>query len=82
MPVYLWEGTTKKGDTKKGEIEVPNEGAVRTQLRRQGIKNIVIKKKPKDLFENIAFLQPKVKEKNVVVFSRQFATMINAGLPL
>jgi type IV pilus assembly protein PilC len=82
MPVYLWEGTTKKGDTKKGEIEVPNEGALRTQLRRQGIKNITVKKKPKDLFENVAFLQPKVKEKDVVVFARQFATMINAGLPL
>jgi len=82
MPVYLWEGVTKKGESRKDEMEAPNEGIVRTQLRRQGIQNIKIKKKPKDLFENIAFLQPKVKEKDVVVFARQFATMINAGLPI
>lgn len=82
MPVFLWEGVTKKGETRKDEMEAPNEATVRMQLRRQGIQNIVIKKKPKDLFENIKWLQPKVKEKDVVVFARQFATMINAGLPI
>jgi len=39
-------------------------------------------KKPKDLFENIEFLQPKVKETDVIIFARQFSTMIDAGLPL
>jgi type IV pilus assembly protein PilC len=82
MPVFIWEGTTKRGEPRKDEMEALNEGAVRTQLRRQGIQNITIKKKPKDLFENVKFLQPKVKEKDVVVFARQFATMINAGLPI
>jgi type IV pilus assembly protein PilC len=82
MPVFIWEGTTKRGEPRKDEMEAPNEGAVRIQLRRQGIQNITIKKKPKDLFENVKFLQPKVKEKDVVVFARQFATMINAGLPI
>lgn len=82
MPVYLWEGTTKKGETKKGEMEAADESSVRIQLRRQRIKPENIKKKPKDLFENIPFLQQKVKERDVVVFARQFATMINAGLPI
>ena len=41
-----------------------------------------IKKKPKDLFENVAFLQPGVKEQDIIVFSRQFSTMIDAGLPI
>jgi type IV pilus assembly protein PilC len=82
MPVFIWEGTTKRGEPRKDEMEAPNEGAVRMQLRRQGIQNITIKKKPKDLFENVKFLQPKVKEKDVVVFARQFATMIDAGLPI
>jgi len=82
MPVYLWEGTTKKGEPKKGEIEAADESSVRIQLRRQRIKPENIKKKPKDLFENIPFLQQKVKERDVVVFARQFATMINAGLPI
>lgn len=82
MPVYLWEGTTRKGEPRKGEMEVPDESAVRIQLRRQHIKPESIKKKPKDLFENIPFLQPKVKENDVVIFARLFATMINAGLPI
>lgn len=82
MPVYLWEGVTKRGEPKKDEMEAPDEAAVRSLLRRQGFKDIKIKKKPKDLLENITWLQPKVKEKDVVVFARQFATMINAGLPI
>ena len=82
MPVYLWEGTTRKGEKKKGEIEAADESRARSQLRRQRIKPESIKKKPKDLFENIPFLQQKVKEHDVVVFARQFATMINAGLPI
>ncbi|MDD4998800.1 MAG: type II secretion system F family protein, partial [Syntrophales bacterium] len=82
MPVFLWRAETKKGEAKKGEIDMANEAAVRSQLRRQGYKSITVKKKPKDLFESIPFLQQKVKEKDVVVFARIFSTMINAGLPL
>ncbi len=82
MTVYLWEATSKKGEVKKGEIEAADEAAARVILRRQGFKTMTIKKKPQDLLELIPFLQPKVKEKDVVVFARIFATMINAGLPL
>ncbi len=82
MPVYLWEGTTKKGDQIKGELETTDESSVRIQLRRQRIKAESIKKKPKDLFENIPFFQEKVQETDVVVFARLFSTMINAGLPI
>jgi type IV pilus assembly protein PilC len=82
MPIFLWQAETKKGESKKGEIDAADEAGVRGQLRRQGYKSITVKKKPKDLFANIPFLQQKVKEKDVVVFARVFATMINAGLPL
>ena len=82
MPIFLWQAETKKGESKKGEIDASYEAGVRGQLRRQGYKSITVKKKPKDLFANIPFLQQKVKEKDVVVFARVFATMINAGLPL
>jgi type IV pilus assembly protein PilC len=82
MPIFLWQAETKKGESKKGEIDAADEAAVRGQLRRQGYKSINVKKKPKDLFENISFMQQKVTEKDVVVFARIFATMINAGLPL
>ncbi len=66
----------------KGELEAADQDAVKAQLRRMQIKPTKIKKKPKDLFENVSFLQPKVRRVDVVVFARQFATMINAGLPL
>jgi type IV pilus assembly protein PilC len=82
MPIFLWEAQTKRGEAKKGELDAADEAAVRGQLRRQGYKSINVKKKPKDLAEYLPFLQQKVKEKDVVVFARIFATMINAGLPL
>lgn len=82
MPTFIWKAETKKGDTKRGEMEAADEAAVRGQLRRQGYASINVKRKPKDLLEYIPFLRRKVSEKNVVVFCRIFATMINAGLPL
>ena len=82
MPIYLWQGQDRKGTVQKGEIEAPDERSVQLQLRRMQIRPTKIKKKPKDLFENVSFLQPKVQSSDVVVFSRQFATMIGAGLPL
>jgi type IV pilus assembly protein PilC len=82
MPVYLWQGQDRRGANQKGEIEAVDEAAVSLHLRRIQIKPAKIKKKPKDLFENVSFLQPKVHTADVVVFARQFSTMINAGLPL
>jgi type IV pilus assembly protein PilC len=82
MPVFLWEGTTKKGEVKKGEMDVADELAVRTALRRQGFTSLDVRKKPKDLGEYFPFLEGGVDEKSVVVFCRIFSTMINAGLPL
>ena len=82
MPVFMWKGEDRTGATQKGEIEAPHEHAVRAQLRRMQIKPTRIKQKGKDILENVAFFQPKVKQTDVVIFARQFATMINAGLPL
>ncbi len=82
MPIFIWEGTTKKNEVKKGEMEAADEVTVRNLLRRQGFKSIEVKKKPKDIVEYLPFLKAKIKEKNVVIFCRVFSTMINAGLPL
>lgn len=82
MPAFLWEATSRKGEQKKGELDAADEATIRGQLRRQGFKNINVKAKPKDLMEYLPFLKESVKEKDVVVFSRIFSTMINAGLPL
>ncbi|HQL89962.1 MAG TPA: type II secretion system F family protein [Syntrophales bacterium] len=81
MAVYVWVAQGRAGEMKKGETEALNEAAVRTQLRRQGLKPTKVKEKPKDLLEMIPF-RGSVKAKDVVIFSRQFSTMISAGLPL
>jgi type IV pilus assembly protein PilC len=82
MPVYLWAGKNKLGVKQKGEMEAPSEDAVRANLARQRITPTKVKPKPKDLFENVAFLQPKVKQQDVIIFAKQFSTMIDAGLPI
>ena len=82
MPVYTWKGINSYGEKRKGEIEAANEAAALGQLKRLRIDNPKIKEKPKDLFENIAIFQPKVTGKDIVIFTRQLSTMIDAGLPL
>ena len=82
MPVYLWKGKDRHDKTKKGEMEAPSEEVVRSELARRKIASAKIKKKPKDLFENVSFMQPKVKQSDIIIFCRQFSTMIDAGLPI
>ncbi len=82
MPVYLWEGKTAKGTLQKGENEAPSEQVLRQMLKGQNVKVLKIKEKPKDILENIKFLQPGVTTKDIILFTRQFSTMIDSGLPL
>ncbi|MFB3926388.1 MAG: type II secretion system F family protein, partial [Syntrophales bacterium] len=82
MATYRWEARTLKGKLMKGEMEAADETVIRTQLRRRGLKSIEVKKKPEDILANIPFFKQKVKEKEIVIFARQFSTMINAGLPI
>ena len=82
MPEYVWRAKTAAGNIIKGEMNEVNESIVLTKLRRMNYADIKVKKKSKDILENIEFFQPKVTTKDVVIFTRQFATMIDAGLPL
>ena len=82
MPVYLWKGKDRHNKSKKGEMEAPSEEVVRSELTRRKITSAKVKKKPKDIFENVSFMQPKVKMSDVIIFCRQFSTMIDAGLPI
>ena len=80
MPVYVWEGKTRNGEVRKGEVEAESESAVNDALKRQQITPTKVKKKsaPISLFGG----GKKISGKDVVIFLRQFATMIDAGLPL
>jgi type IV pilus assembly protein PilC len=81
MPVYKWEGKTLKGLVRKGELEGPNEGAIRVQLRQQSIIPTKIVSKGKQINLSFSF-GSKVKQRSIAIFTRQLATMIDAGLPL
>ncbi|MCH7598333.1 MAG: type II secretion system F family protein [Myxococcales bacterium] len=82
MPVFTWSGRTRQGANKKGVLEASDKNGVMAQLRAQGILPVSVKEKAKDLEEIFTFLQPKVVTKDLVIFTRQFAVMIDAGLPL
>ncbi|MBF0230795.1 MAG: type II secretion system F family protein [Desulfamplus sp.] len=82
MKVFVWTAKNSKNRTVKGEMEANEPDHVRSSLQRRKLKPIKVKEKPKDIFENVAFLQPKVTEIDVIIFCRQFSTMIDAGLPL
>lgn len=82
MPVYKWSGINRAGKKVKGEIEAPDEEIAKAILRNQRIGSVKIKRAPRDIFENLTIFKQKITEKDIVLFTRQFATMIDAGLPL
>lgn len=79
MPTFLWEGTDKKGNKVSGESRANSPAAIRADLRKQGVTPLKITKKAASLF-------PKAKKpitpKDIAVFSRQLATMMQAGVPI
>jgi type IV pilus assembly protein PilC len=84
MPKFNWEARTRTGGTQKGVIEADTVDIVEAQLKKFGFSNITIKSESK----GVGFKLPsfgggvKVETKELVVFTRQFATMIDSGLPL
>lgn len=82
MPLFVYKGINSYGEKRKGKIEAVNLAAAQTQLKKMRITPSSVKEAPKDLFADVSFMQPKVTGKDVVIFTRQLSTMIDAGLPL
>ncbi len=78
--VFQWSGKTTKGVIESGEITAATKDEVIAQLRKRNITATVVIEKPKKV-SKFGF-GGGVKDKDIVVFTRQFATMIDAGLPL
>jgi type IV pilus assembly protein PilC len=80
MPTYIWEARTKDGLIRSGTVQADTENSLNERLRNQGLIITKIKKKPME------FVMPSfgggVGLKDLVVFSRTFSTMIDAGLPI
>ncbi len=79
MAVFIWEGKTRQGEQRAGTMEAPNADIVIERLRAQQIQASKVKKKPLEIHLKIG---TGISSKEIVVFTRQFATMIDAGLPL
>lgn len=85
MPTFVYTGKTAAGEMKKGELQAANLAQATAALRRQAIVPASINQKKAGGFSlniKIPGLGGRVKTKDLVIFSRQFATMIDAGLPL
>ncbi|MBN2654027.1 MAG: type II secretion system F family protein [Nitrospirae bacterium] len=80
---YKWTGKTLRSGIKSGEITADSKEDVASSLRKQGIIPTSINEK-KGLSLNMSFGQKKAKitDKDLVVFTRQFATMFTAGIPI
>src|SRR4030095_174894 len=77
---WLWEARTRTGEVKKGEMEALDAAAVDTRLKALGLSPVKVKKKPAEI--HLPRLGSGVSSKDILVFTQQFASMIDAGLPL
>ncbi|MFN3995657.1 MAG: type II secretion system F family protein, partial [bacterium] len=84
MPVYVYRVKTPEGKERVGEITAKNEQEARTLLVRQKfqIVSVQLKSEAAKAAGIASFFKPKVNQQALTIFSRQFATMINAGLSL
>jgi len=78
--VFQWSGKTIKGTIESGEMTAGTKEDVIAQLRRRNITATIVTEKQKKT-SKLSF-GGGVKDKDIVIFTRQFATMIDAGLPL
>jgi type IV pilus assembly protein PilC len=81
VTVWRWSGKTKSGEERSGEMEAQDSGAVEGRLRQMGIEPTKVKKKPKEITLTLPGVGG-VTTKDILVFTRQFSVMIDAGLPL
>ena len=82
LPVWKWAGKTRQGEARSGEMEASDATVVRARLAQMGIQAQSVRRKLGSIDINIPGLGRKVGTKDILVFTRQFSVMIDAGLPL
>ena len=82
MPVYVWKGRTIAGEIQTGEMESNTQDEALSALRKKRIIITSVREKPKGFKMELPGMGPGVTTRDLAIFTRQFATMINAGLPL
>jgi type IV pilus assembly protein PilC len=81
LPVWKWEAKTRQGEVRGGEMEAADDAAVKARLSQMGLEPTRVKKKPREINIKIPGFGG-VTSKDLLVFTRQFSVMIDAGLPL
>src|SRR5690606_29936477 len=79
MPLFTYTARARTGEMLSGEVDLPDRGEVIGYLRRQRLIPLEVKAKPREI--NLSFGSG-VTRREVVIFTRQFSTMVAAGLPL
>jgi type IV pilus assembly protein PilC len=80
-PIYRWHGRTRQGNEVHGEMDAAGAEAVVAKLRSRNILADTVRPASRGR-GFLGMLGGKVSEREIVIFTRQFATMIDAGLPL
>src|SRR5213079_2920466 len=81
MPVFQYTARTLKGDLVNDKIDLPSRDDVIAHLRKNRMVVVQVRAAPREFKLSFKF-GGGVKTRDIVVLTRQFATMINAGLPL
>jgi type IV pilus assembly protein PilC len=79
MPTFVYSARSITGEIQSGELDLPTKDEVVGFLRKQRLVPVTVRTKPKDISFSFG---TGIKTREVVIFTRQFATMINSGLPL
>lgn len=79
MPKFTYSAVAKDGKNVNGTMEAASREAVIASLGRQNLRPLVVKKKSG---LNFSIGKPKVKSRDLVIFTRQLSTMVSAGVPL
>src|SRR6266540_2400913 len=82
MPLFEYTArNTTNGQIQKGQLDVASQADVSNYLRKNRLMLVSVREAPKQIKFNMPGAQ-RIKTRDIVIFTRQFATMINAGLPL
>jgi type IV pilus assembly protein PilC len=80
MPMFEYTARSQTGQIQKGQMDVASKDDVSAYLRKNRLILVSVREAPKQI--KFSMGGPRVKTRDIVIFTRQFATMINAGLPL
>ena len=78
IPIWTWEGKTKTGEVKKGQMEAADEASVQQRLRAMALQNVKIRKKSQFTFKLPGI--GGISQKDIIIFTRRVSGIASVGL--